>query len=78
MRRVSGIDTREEQHGGDHEGREVEEAVLPDVGPAQCLHRAEDAEQRDVLLQAHEIVHQRRHHPAHGLGEHDRPHRLPR
>ena len=41
-----------------------------DAGPAEHLDRAEDADERDVLLQADEVVHQRRHHPADRLGQH--------
>ena len=66
----------QEQHRGDDVGREVEVTGGLDARPPQRLDRPEDADQGDVLLQADEVVHQRRHDPTHGLGEHDVAHRL--
>ena len=46
------------------------------LGRTQRLDRAEDGDQRRVLLQGDEVVEQRRHDPAHGLRQDDEAHGL--
>ena len=56
--------------------REVEVGRDLDLRLLEGLDRAEDADERRVLLQADEVVQERRDHAAHGLREHDRGERL--
>jgi predicted phage gp36 major capsid-like protein len=65
--RVSGIVSEEDQRRHDQRG-EVPVEVLARVRAAEHLDDADEAEQRDVLLQRQEVVHQRRDHPSRRLG----------
>ena len=68
MRRVSGIDTQRNSTAAATYGVKLNVRALIDGRPAQRLDRPEHADQGDVLLQADEVVHQRRDDAADGLG----------
>ena len=69
---------RHEEHRGDEVGGEVEVGRDLDLSLLERLDRAEDADERRVLLQADEVVQERRDHPPHGLRQHDRRSAWPR
>src|SRR5918996_5569034 len=66
-----------EERGRDDEARIVEFRGGVDVRGPRGLDRAQDRHERGVLLEADEVVEQRRDHPADGLGEHDETQGLP-
>ena len=67
---------QDEDERGDQVGREVERRGLADLRRAEDLDDAEDADEGRVLLQADEVVEQRRDDPSNGLGQDDEAHRL--
>ena len=68
-------DDDEAQPQADHR-RQVELVARVDAGPGEPLQQPDDGDEGGVLLQADEVVEQRRDDPAHGLGDDDEPHRL--
>ena len=76
VNRASGIVERDEEQRGRDVRRVVERRRSVDLRLLERLHRAEEADERCVLLQPDEVVEERRDHPAHGLREHDRAERL--
>ena len=56
--------------------REVEAVRRDDAGPVERVEQADEADERGVLLQADEVVEQRRDDAAHRLRHDDEPHRL--
>ena len=77
VNRASGIGEEHEQRRGDEVVGAVEVRGLVDLRLAERLDHAERTDERRVLLQADEVVEQRRDDPAHGLREDDRRERLP-
>ena len=65
---------QEEDHRGDDVGRVVERRGLPDLGGPEDLDDAKDADQRGVLLEADEVVEQRRDDAPDGLRQDDEAH----
>ena len=67
MNRVSGIVIARKSTAATTARREVERRGLVDLRLPEGLDDAEHADERRVLLQADEVVQQRRDHAAHGL-----------
>ena len=76
VKRASGIVISDEQRRRDEVRRAVERRRLVDLRLLERLDDAEGADERRVLLQADEVVEERRDHAAHGLREDDEAQRL--
>ena len=68
---------RDEQNCCSDERRVVERRGRVDLRLLERLDRAEEADERRVLLQSDEVVEKRWNHAAHGLGQDDSAERLP-
>lgn len=61
-----------------HVRGEIRELRLVDTGLAKDFDGSDETDERNVFLEADEIVHQRWHDAPDGLGEDDEPHGLTR